>query len=547
MTKKYIIISRMRRVFWSIIVALCTLGSLFVTPSVYAKPYESTSSDACEVAEVDDSLICGTQHTNEEAELYERIKNILDTVYLWIGIIAVIVIVIGGIRYMTSTGDSQKIQGAKNTIMYAIIGLIVTLMAFAITNFVIGALNGQGADGGGTVAEGGSEGSGGGGSESGSDKVEVKSISVVSKTTLTEGESRQLKVKIIPDYATERTLTFSSDKPEIASVDAQTGKITAKKSGEATITVTASNGIKKTVKVSVKELIKVSKITLNPTSLVLGVGKTSTIKAEITPSNASDKTIKWTSSNSKVATVDNNGKVKGIKEGSATITAASNNNVKATTKVEVGDKITGGEAIAQAATYLAVTVGPQTGRLFVDWPYTKISDSRAKNYIAARDSKALGIGDHNVAGEVGHFYASCDMGVAVPVRYSTVDPNYEYNGVPNVFQYLRRGAGKSKWKEVGTFVRGKDSISKLKPGDVLVGAQPHGHTFLFVGNATVRKKYPKSSADSLEAGYGSVKNASYYPHLFNLVEDSKKRTVNNLEYAIFRNVNYDKKKYKKIL
>ena len=43
---------------------------------------------------------------------------------------------------MTSAGDPDKVKNAKNAIMYAVIGLIVTLMAFAITNFIIGALEG---------------------------------------------------------------------------------------------------------------------------------------------------------------------------------------------------------------------------------------------------------------------------------------------------------------------------------------------------------------------------------------------------------------------
>ena len=53
--------------------------------------------------------------------------------------IAVIKIVIGGIRYATSGGDSTQIQAAKNTILYAVVGLVVAIMAFAIVNFVLGA------------------------------------------------------------------------------------------------------------------------------------------------------------------------------------------------------------------------------------------------------------------------------------------------------------------------------------------------------------------------------------------------------------------------
>ena len=63
------------------------------------------------------------------------------------GIIAVIMLIIGGIRYVTSGGDAKKVTDAKNTVLYAIIGLIISFLAFAIVNFVISALpsgdNGQ--------------------------------------------------------------------------------------------------------------------------------------------------------------------------------------------------------------------------------------------------------------------------------------------------------------------------------------------------------------------------------------------------------------------
>jgi multisubunit Na+/H+ antiporter MnhB subunit len=54
-----------------------------------------------------------------------------------LGAVAVIMIVIGGIKYTTSNGDASSVTSAKNTIMYAVVGLIVALMAYAIVNFVI--------------------------------------------------------------------------------------------------------------------------------------------------------------------------------------------------------------------------------------------------------------------------------------------------------------------------------------------------------------------------------------------------------------------------
>ena len=54
-----------------------------------------------------------------------------------VGVIAVIMVIIGGINYTTSQGDPEKIKKAKNTILYGIIGLIISLLAFAIVSFVL--------------------------------------------------------------------------------------------------------------------------------------------------------------------------------------------------------------------------------------------------------------------------------------------------------------------------------------------------------------------------------------------------------------------------
>ncbi|MBP5656658.1 Ig-like domain-containing protein [Candidatus Saccharibacteria bacterium] len=345
--------------------AILTLSLVPVFTYAEKAPYEASSNDACSIAGFNDPLICGTGESNEEQELQKRIKRILETVYLWIGIIAVIVIVIGGIRYMTSTGEAEKIKGAKHAITYAIIGLVVTLAAFAITEFVIGALEGRAPEGGGTHAEGGGGSGGdsgggggsGGGSEGGegggssdSEEVPVKSLSMPSKTTLVIDKTMQLKIVILPDYATDKTLTFSSEDSNIASVS-NTGLITAKKEGETTITAKAKSGVTASIRVTVTKPVEASNITLEPTSATIKIGKTVTIKATISPKNAADKTITWSTSDKNIATVTNGGKVKGIKEGSATITATAKNGVKATAKITVEPNVTKYDPVQKQLNY----------------------------------------------------------------------------------------------------------------------------------------------------------------------------------------------------
>lgn len=66
------------------------------------------------------------------------ISGVLNTVYFIAGIVAVIVIIISGIFYSISQGDASKLQRAKDGILYAVVGLVVIMMAFVITNFIIG-------------------------------------------------------------------------------------------------------------------------------------------------------------------------------------------------------------------------------------------------------------------------------------------------------------------------------------------------------------------------------------------------------------------------
>jgi uncharacterized membrane protein YagU involved in acid resistance len=64
--------------------------------------------------------------------------NVLNTVYLWAGIICVVIIVIAGYIYVTSNGNAANIKRGKDAIMGAVIGLIFVMLAFTITQFVIG-------------------------------------------------------------------------------------------------------------------------------------------------------------------------------------------------------------------------------------------------------------------------------------------------------------------------------------------------------------------------------------------------------------------------
>ena len=74
------------------------------------------------------------------ADAQSSLQGILDTVYFWAGIVCVLVIIIAAFYYVTSAGNAASVQKAKNAILGAIIGLIITVSAFAITAFVTGRL-----------------------------------------------------------------------------------------------------------------------------------------------------------------------------------------------------------------------------------------------------------------------------------------------------------------------------------------------------------------------------------------------------------------------
>ena len=68
-------------------------------------------------------------------------KTIVNVLLFIIGAIAVIMLIIGGIRYVVSGGDSGAVTSAKNTILYAVVGIVVALLAYAIVNFVLGSFS----------------------------------------------------------------------------------------------------------------------------------------------------------------------------------------------------------------------------------------------------------------------------------------------------------------------------------------------------------------------------------------------------------------------
>ena len=91
-------------------------------------------------SEANDLTKCGTKNSLNSNDLMNTLNTIINVVIGLIGFVAVIVIILGGVQYTTSAGDSNKVKKAKDTIMYGVIGLVIALLAFAIVNFVVSSI-----------------------------------------------------------------------------------------------------------------------------------------------------------------------------------------------------------------------------------------------------------------------------------------------------------------------------------------------------------------------------------------------------------------------
>ena len=171
-------------------------------------------------------------------------------------------------------------------------------------------------------------------------KVAVTGVSLDNTLLLISvGESRKLSATVKPSGATNKEVSWTSNNESVATVDSN-GNVKGLKEGSATITVTTKDGSKTaTCKVTVSKpvsTIAVTGVSLNKTSLSLTVGESQSLSATVSPSNASDKSVSWKSSNTSVATVDGSGNVKAVKAGTATVTVTTKDGSKtATCKVTV--------------------------------------------------------------------------------------------------------------------------------------------------------------------------------------------------------------------
>lgn len=110
---------------------IAVVGAFTLVPASSTFAYDPLA-DACQGN--GNNAIC--QNKGEDANTL--IKTLVNTLLFIVGTLSVIMIIYGGIRYATSAGNAAAVTGAKNTIIYAVVGLVVSFLAFAVVNWVLG-------------------------------------------------------------------------------------------------------------------------------------------------------------------------------------------------------------------------------------------------------------------------------------------------------------------------------------------------------------------------------------------------------------------------
>lgn len=260
-------------------------------------------------------------------------------------------------------------------------------------------------------------------------KPEVKVASVtLNKTELAlhKGETAVLTATVKPDDASDKTVSWQSSNEAVATVD-KAGKVSALKSGTATITARAGDV---TASCSVTVTTPVAGITISKTYLALEEGQSAELTATITPDDADEKTAAWSSSDNKVVTVDENGKVTAVAVGKATVTATAGG-FSASCSVTVAEKVVPVESVELDKTSLALEKG-QSEKLTAtvkpdDATEQTVVWTTSNKKVATVDQEgnvyAVDGGSATITATCGEKTATCEVTVTVPAPPSGTGGN----------------------------------------------------------------------------------------------------------------------------
>jgi len=127
----------MKKILLVLVMTLSFMG--FSMAPIHAQSTDGASA-ACQGIGAAVGSTGGCKAVTPSPSIDHVVTTVIDILSIAVGIIAVIMIMIGGIKYITSSGDSNNVASAKNTIIYAIVGLVVVALAQIIVKFVLGKL-----------------------------------------------------------------------------------------------------------------------------------------------------------------------------------------------------------------------------------------------------------------------------------------------------------------------------------------------------------------------------------------------------------------------
>lgn len=341
-------------------------------------------------------------------------------------------------------------------------------------------------------------------------KQAVTAVSMESAVKLNENSTKRLTAKAVPNTASNARLSFKSSNASVAAVSSN-GVITAKSKGSCVITATATDGSGKSAKCRVTVVRPVTNVKLNAHTISWNVGKKAHFRPTVTPTTASNISVKYTSSNRRVAMVDGNGLLTAVGKGTCTVTctAADGSGKKDTCKVTVKQPvrkltISGGSSVNEGSSIelKAVAAPSNATNKNVTW---SSSDKTVAKVSSTGKVTALKAGKATIkctAKDGSRVAASKTVTVKAvkPTGQKIADYAAQWAGVtPYVWggKSLRTGAdcsgfvcciyenfGYDLWDyRVDLDMVGDNvSLAKAQPGDIVVYP---GHVAIYAGNGMV--------------------------------------------------------------
>lgn len=137
-------IKKIKTLFIAVTAVFAFAAPALVPAAVYANAQDTIESGLCQGTSLDTGATgnCSAQANDAQGKINTILTQVINIFSIIVGVIAVIMIIFGGLKYITSGGDSGNVSGAKNTIIYALVGLVIVALAQFIVHFVLGKATG---------------------------------------------------------------------------------------------------------------------------------------------------------------------------------------------------------------------------------------------------------------------------------------------------------------------------------------------------------------------------------------------------------------------